>query len=441
MSANDAIEIFSAGVEAVKPGMLLPQYLQLEGDMLTIGKQHFSLNELDSVYLLCVGKAASAMALEAEKILNERIAVGLVITKNNHALALRLCTTIEAGHPVPDEKSIIAAKEVQQFLQQLTPQSLLLCCISGGASALLADKAPGISLEDMQQLSTLLLQCGADIQEINAVRKHLSKLKGGKLVQQCNGAKVVSFIISDVLGDDISVIASGLTAPDSSTFMDAFKVLKKYDLLDDCPLSITRHIIDGIRGHIPETPMPGNAIFSRVHNNIIGTNSIALQATALKAKQLGYEVHIINENLQGEAEEQALIFVRQLLQYTGDKAACFLIGGETTVTIKGNGKGGRNQHFVLACLCELLNQHIAPGNIPIILSGGTDGTDGPTDAAGAFIDAGIINNIQEQGLQPLPYLQNNDAYPLFKQLNALLITGPTQTNVMDIVVGLLPRKD
>jgi len=437
MSVQHAIDIFNAGVEAVKPARLIPQYLQLTGNTITVGQQTFEVDGVNGIYVLSVGKAAAAMALEAEKVLGDRITGGLVVTKYHHALPLQYCTIIEAGHPLPDENSVAAADKAIAFLKQLHANDLLICCISGGASALLGDVAASISLDDLQQLSSLLLQCGADIHEINTVRKHISTLKGGRLTQQVNGAQVVSLIISDVPGDELSVIGSGLTVPDNSTFMDAFKVLRKYDLIDDCPLPITRYIIEGIRGQVTETPKPGDTVFNRASNNIIGSNQVALQAALMHAQRSGYHTTITNNRLDGDAETQAALFVQQLVNYSSAKPACLLMGGETTVTVKGNGKGGRNQQFVLACMCELAKHGIQPADVPVILSGGTDGTDGPTDATGAYISNELILSIQGNGLQPAEYLENNDAYNFFRQLNALLITGPTQTNVMDIVVALL----
>jgi len=436
MSANDAIEIFNAGVEAVKPGMLLPQHLRAERDLLTAGGQQFLLSELDGVYLLSIGKAASAMAMETEKILGDRIINGLVVTKYHHSLPLQYCKTIEAGHPVPDDNSVAAAIAVTKFLQQLKPTDILLCCISGGASALLADVAPGVTLQDLQQLSGLLLQCGAGIHEMNTVRKHLSTLKGGRLVSLANGASITAFIISDVQGDDTSVIASGLTAGDASTFADAWHVLEKYGLTGKVPSSIATHITNGIKQTIPEGPKPVDAIFSHVQNLVTGTNAVALRAGMAEAEKLGFTAEIINGHLDGEAEMAAKQFVHTLLNYHQKIPACLLMGGETTVTVKGKGKGGRNQHFVLAAIAELWKLQVPVEKIPVILSGGTDGSDGPTDAAGAFVDKEIYKRIQHLDLNPFEYLADNNAYEFFRQVNGLLITGPTQTNVTDIVVGL-----
>ncbi|HVX52846.1 MAG TPA: DUF4147 domain-containing protein [Chitinophagaceae bacterium] len=436
MQKSDATAIFNVAVKAVTPAKLMPQYLTLEGDTLKACGQTFNIKTCAGIYLLCAGKAAAGMAAVAEHILGKNIAGGLVVTKHNHAMPLQYCETIEAGHPVPDEASVRAAAGVMAFVKNIPPGSILLCCISGGASALLGDITEGISLEDLQALSTLLLKCGASIHEINTVRKHISTLKGGRLVQRANGATVVSLIISDVLGDDLSVIASGLTVGDSSTFVDAFRILKKYDLHDDCPLPVTRHIIEGMRGELRDNPKPGDAIFNNVYNAIIGNNTMALQAAARQAVLLGYKVIIADDNMHGDAEKAAQQFVTALLQGAPAKPTCFLMGGETTVQVKGKGEGGRNQHFVLACINELVKQKVPGNRWPVILSGGTDGTDGPTGAAGAFIFCEMFEEIKKLGLQPAEYLANNDAYHFFKQLNALLVTGPTHTNVMDIVVAI-----
>jgi hydroxypyruvate reductase len=437
MGAQDAIKIFAAGVEAVKPGTLMPAYLKLGKTNITAGEHEYLLNGIDGIYVLAVGKAACAMAIEMEKILGRRISAGLVITKYGHALPLQYCTTIEAGHPLPDKNSVAAATHVVEFLKQLKPASLLLCCISGGASALLGDFVEGITLGDMQQLSALLLECGADIAEINTVRKHTFFLKGGQLVNHTNGARIACFIISDVPGDDLSIIASGLTVADASTFKDAWSVLEKYALLEKIPSPIINYLRAGLQGSKPETPKPGNGIFNNVHNFVTGSNLTALQAAALQATQLGYATQFVNTNLQGEAQLAAKEFVQQLQKYNGSKPACLLMGGETTVTIKGNGKGGRNQHFVLCALYELTRQSTLIGDTPVILSGGTDGTDGPTNAAGAYIDSAVVVNMESQLLNASMYIDRNDAYHFFNQLDALLVTGPTQTNVMDIVIGLL----
>ena len=438
LSTVDAINIFNHAVEVVKPSAVISKYIKIDGDLLTIADGKLKLNDINRIYLLSVGKAAAAMALEVEKILGDNIASGLVVTKYHHALSLTHCDTIEAGHPVPDENSIKAATAIKKFLSSLTGNDLLLCLISGGASALIADMSEGISLDDLQQLSRLLLDCGASIHEINTVRKHICVLKGGQLLRHTNDAQVISLLVSDVIRDDLSVIASGLTVADNSSFTDAWDVVDKFDLSLKIPISIKKYLQDGLKRHVMDTPKPGDSLFDRTANYIIARNEDALNAAKEAATQLGYHVNIIDKTMKGEAKEMAATFVNALMTYKGNKPACLLMGGETTVTIKGNGKGGRNQEFVLAALIELMQLNVPAEQIPIILSGGTDGTDGPTDAAGAFIDKNVLNNVKALSYDPLPYLLNNDAYHFFKQTGTLLITGPTQTNVMDIVIGLIP---
>ncbi len=429
--------IFNAAIKAVQPSALIPAHLQLKDDVLLINGNKMPLKDYDGVYVLSVGKAASAMALEAEKILGTHMTAGLVITKYEHSLPLQYCQTIEAGHPVPDANSLLAANTIVEFLQPLTHNSLLLSFISGGASALVADVAEGIALQDVQALSTLLLQCGADIHEINTVRKHISYLKGGQLVKHASGAAIFTFIISDVQGDDMSIIASGLTVADPGTFANAWDILEKYALVDEVPSGIKTRLLNGVNNLVEETPKPGSPAFAKVHNYIIGNNQVALNAAAAQAKQKGLAVLQVDNLLHGEAREAAAKFIQLLLNYKGNKPACILAGGETTVTITGKGKGGRNQEFVLACLVELMKFDIAESNFPIILSGGTDGTDGPTNAAGAFMDINIFKHIKKLLLNPEIFLLNNDSFSFFEPLNALITTGATQTNVMDILMAII----
>ncbi len=436
-ASSAAISIFNTAVKAVQPQVLMPAYLKVTADILQIGGDNLLLNNFDGIYLLSVGKAASAMASEAEKIMADNLTAGLVVTKYQHSQPLRYCKTIEAGHPVPDENSLAAAHAINNFLACLTDKSLLLCCISGGASALIADCGAGIPLADMQAVSSLLLHSGADIHEINTVRKHLSFLKGGQLVRLAKGAAVYSLIISDVAGDDMSIIASGLTAADPSTFNDAWAVLGKYGLTQKTPTTARAHLLKGINGDVGETPKPGDALFAKVHNQPIGNNQVALRAAALQATALGFTVTTVDDLLTGEARVAAERFVHMLTSYTGKRPACFLAGGETTVSIRGTGKGGRNQEFALAALCKLIAAGIAPNYWPVILSAGTDGTDGPTEAAGAIVNINDFLYVLKTPEKAINFLENNDSFHFFEPLGALLNTGATQTNVMDIAIGLI----
>ncbi|MFT3948340.1 MAG: DUF4147 domain-containing protein [Agriterribacter sp.] len=433
MSRNDATEIFLAGVEAVKPANFIPAHIKVDDGCLYISSSKIPLTALGNIYVAAAGKAAAAMALETEKIAGEHITEGLVVTKYEHALPLKKCKTIEAGHPVPDNNSITGGNELLSLFKKARKNDLIIMLVSGGASALVADCPPGISLENIQQTVQLLLGCGASIDEINTIRKHLSLLKGGQLVKHTK-AKIISLILSDVPGDDLSVIASGLTVADKSTFAEAWSIINKYALAHSLPQSIYEWLQKGTNKIIPDTPKPGDSIFEKVSNYIVANNAIALQASAEKAKQLGYTVQILSPSLSGEASAQAVFFLKELHKHSGNKKICLLWGGETTVTIKGKGKGGRNQEFALAALCAAKNNADLTLKNITILSGGTDGTDGPTDAAGSVINEQTANFAS---LNPCTYLADNDAYRFFKQAGGLLITGPTQTNVMDIVVGLM----
>ncbi|MGZ8535849.1 MAG: glycerate kinase type-2 family protein [Flavitalea sp.] len=456
---DHAMQIFEAAVNAVRPEKLIPFNLNLEGNKLCIGKVSYDLNNLRHIYLVAAGKAAAAMTLEAEKVLGNFITEAIVVTKDGHSLPIK-SSVIESAHPVPDERSLYAGKQVLELLVKANSDDLVILLLSGGASSLLEFLPGQISLPDLQELSNLMLKKGLTIGEMNTIRKHLSRIKGGQFSLAASPAKVHALILSDVPGDDLSVIASGLTVPDPSTFADAYAILENYQLINDCPSNILEHFHNGLNGIIEDTPMPGDSIFDNTINQLIGSNSIALNAAADRALQLGYNALIVNADLKGEASEQAVLFVEKLLTYNGPKPACFLMGGETTVTIRGDGLGGRNQEFALASIVALQNIKTNASNkksmdveesgtstlsiagsegfkIPIILSAGTDGSDGPTDATGAIIDNQTLQIIRDQNLNSEEYLQRNDSYNFFKTVGGHIITGPTQTNVMDIVIGLI----
>ncbi len=437
---EQALEIFNAAVAAVQPSQLLPRYLRVTGDGLWLHDRYFPFQEWENIYVIGAGKASAAMAWETEQILGDRIAQGVVVTKYDHALPLQRIKLIEAGHPVPDGNSLRAGQDILQVVQQAGEKDIIIALISGGASALLADLPPGVTINEVQQLFRLLLQCGATIEEMNAVRKHLSQIKGGQLSRAAYPATLVAFILSDVIGDPLHVIASGPTVPDPTTFADAYNVLQQYHLLPQIPDAIHQWLKNGRKGQPPETPKPGDPVFGTTTNYLVGTNRLALEAAAAKAKTLGYEPLIITDRLSGEAREKAAAFVQNLFKnlYRGNGPVCLLMGGETTVSIKGNGKGGRNQEFALAALCTWLKEGRDVDTMPIILSAGTDGTDGPTDAAGALIDAAMIDQVKQLQLKPEEALAQNDSYHFFQQAGGLVMTGATQTNVMDVVIALIP---
>lgn len=432
-----AIDIFRAAVEAVQPARLMGQALQAGSDGISICGQAFPRNSFNHIYVIGAGKASAAMAVEAEKILGAYIQDGLVTTKYGHSLATEKVRIMEAAHPMPDENCVEAVRRTLALLNKATKDDIVICLISGGASALWCDTPPGITLSDMRSAFDLLVRSGAAISEINSVRKHISRIKGGQLVRYCNDARVFSLIISDVPGDDMDVIASGPTVPDASSYSDAHAVLVKYDLLPDLPAAVREHIEKGMKGAIAETPKYGDAVFQRTMNRVIGSNRVALQAASAKARSLGYHLHVKEEIVTGETGQEARALVQLAREYRGDRPACFLEGGETTLKVTGSGKGGRNQHFVLSALHELSRKGEDNWKGIVILSGGTDGTDGPTDATGAVNSFDTWRQARQQGLSVEAYLQNHDAYRFFQQTGDLLISGPTQTNVMDIMIAIV----
>jgi glycerate 2-kinase len=436
---NDALKIFSAAVRAVQPQFLLPKHMGWKNNQLRLGEQLFDQHSINKLFIIGAGKASAAMAREAEIILGNRINAGVIVTKYEHAFKLKRIEYIEAGHPVPDENSLLAGRQTIRLLKNAGEKDVVVALISGGASALLVDCPPGVLLSELQIVFNKLLQSGATIEEMNTVRKHLSAgIKGGQLLRTAAPATVISFILSDVIGDPLDIIASGPTVADRSTFADAWGIVRKYQLTEKLPVSIIRWLQQGLAKQIPDTPKPGDPLFNKSHNYLIGTNRIALEAAATIAKELQYTPVIITDELKGEAKDKAKELVLQAQLYQGPRPACLLLGGETTVTINSPGKGGRNQEFALAALIELQKAFPNSEAMPVLLCAGTDGTDGPTDAAGAVADAAVIKLAAQRKLIAEDYLTQNDSYNFFHQTGGHVITGPTHTNVMDIVVVLIP---
>lgn len=428
---NHAKEIYAAAVAAVQPAALLPQYLQLKGNLLHVGSNSLTLADRN-LYVIGAGKAAAAMAQTTEQLLGHFIQGGFISTKYKHALPLQTIKCMEAAHPVPDENSLKAMQQTIALLQQTKPGDTILCLLSGGASALWADTPTGIVLEELQKTFQLLLNSGAAIDEMNCVRRHLSNTKGGQLLRSAPHAHWHTLIISDVPGNDLSTIASGPTTADPTSFTDAWNIIQQYQLEKTIPSSVAQHLQKGMKGHIDETVKPGDALLQQTHHYIMGSNETALQAAAHKATALGYTVFTFPAALQGEAALNAANILQHAIAYNGIKPACFIYGGETTVTVTGNGTGGRNQQLALCALQALHNNpHIT------LLATGTDGTDGPTDAAGAFADDAVAQQATQQQVQPAHFIEHNDAYHFFQQTDGLLVTGATQTNVMDLVIVLI----
>ena len=429
---RDALTIFRAALQAADPAQAIRRHVQVDGSRLTVGKRRYDLGRYRNIIVLGAGKASANMAETVEKLLGRRIACGLINTKYGHGARLKRIELQECGHPVPDEAGVEGARRIEALAAEAWEDDLVLVLISGGGSALLPAPAEPVTLEEKQATTKLLLSCGAPIQEINAVRKHISSLKGGQLARLAAPATVIALLLSDVIGDPIDVIGSGPTAPDASTFASAWGVIEKYELLGSVPQAVAERLQAGVRGEIEETPKPGDPCFAAVQNEIVGSNRLAVDAAVIAAKARGYKPIVLSTLIEGETRDIAGMHAAILREALATRRpakppVCFISGGETTVTLRGDGLGGRNQEFVLAAALALDGCANA-----VVLSGGTDGTDGPTDAAGAIADGHSVARAHALGLNPAAALARNDSYPLFDALGDLIRTGPTGTNVMDI---------
>lgn len=427
-----ATAVFRQAVAAVQPQFLIPKQIQVEPDGLRIAGNLFHLQKDSRIIVAGAGKASAAMALALEDAGLPYQLEGLVITKYGHALPLKHIRILEAGHPVPDINGVTATRQMMELLSDVKTRDLVLFLLSGGASSLLADHPPGANLADVQSTFDLLLKSGAGIHEMNTVRKHISAIKGGQLALQIYPATLCTLILSDVVGDDLDVIGSGPTVPDRSTFTDTYAILEKYRLTRQIPPSIQKYLRQGLIGQIADTPKPGHPGFNNTYNYLVGSNSIALEAAARYAEEQGLHTTLLSSSVSGNAHTLAQALAQQAIRWTGPRPACLLMGGESTVNVTGNGLGGRNQQFALSAGITLQSHpHIT------ILSAGTDGTDGPTDAAGAVVNAAIMQEAAAHGRDPFKYLENNDAYHFFEHTNGLIKTGPTQTNVMDVMLAII----
>ncbi|OGS92840.1 MAG: hypothetical protein A2061_03720 [Gallionellales bacterium GWA2_59_43] len=437
--------IFDAALAAVDPYRAVFDAMHIEDGHLLAGGTPYDLAACERIVVVGAGKATARMALAVEELLGERISSGLVIVKQGHSAPLRIVEQVESSHPVPGAAGAAATARMLDMLRDADDKTLAICLLSGGASALLVAPVEGVTLQDKQQTTTLLLNAGASIAELNAVRKHLSAVKGGRLAQAAAPAQLVALILSDVIGDRLDVIASGPTAPDASTYADAWAALEKYGLQDKLPSRVLEHLERGLAGQEAETLKAGAPCFGRTQNLIVGSLAQALAAAAEKARQLGFVAEIVAADLQGEARDAAHRLARRahatLAAMRAGERRCLLWGGETTVTVHGGGMGGRNQELALAFALEIDGMSgIA------LLSAGTDGTDGPTDAAGATVDGGTAARARGHGLDPVAYLANNDSYHFFRRLDessgghSHLKTGPTGTNVMDLQVVLCEKE-
>ena len=432
-----AIEIFGAAVQAVDPAAAIHRHMKREGTRLTIGGEVLDLAAVWQIVVVGLGKAGASMAGAVEEILGERIQRGVVVTKYGHVQPMKTIRLHEAGHPVPDEAGIAGAQAILDCVKGLGPEDLVLVLISGGGSALTPAPVEGISLAEKQALTKALLACGADIREMNMLRKHISRIKGGQLARAAQPAQVRTLILSDIVGDPLDAIASGPTVPDPTTYADALGILDKYRIRQEIPAGIRTHLEAGAAGKVSETPKPTDPLFARVKSLMVASNIQALEAAKAEAQRLGLRAMILSSFIEGETRDVARMHAALALEVraSGNPVAppvCFITGGETTVTLKGKGKGGRNQEFALAAALD-----IAGLRDVVVLSAGTDGTDGPTDAAGAIADGDTLERAVAAGLKPRAALDGNDAYPFFARLSDLIISGPTRTNVMDVRLVLV----
>lgn len=431
------LRIFKAGLAAADPADAVRRNVRVEGNAFYAGPLSIPLAEIKRIFVIGAGKASVRMAKALEEILGDRITGGWINTKTGHSEPLSRIHVHEAGHPVPDEAGREGAEQIIRIAREAGKGDLVLFCVSGGGSALLPAPVEGVSLQDKQLVTRELLACGADIGEINTVRKHLSRVKGGQLAKAAHPARLISLILSDVIGDPLDVISSGPTAPDTATFSNALAVIEKYGIVTKIPKSVLGYLSKGAAGLHPETPKPGDPVLERVTNLIVASNATAVEAAAREAESLGYAPLVLTTRVDGEAREVARVLAataRESLESGRpvQPPACIICGGETTVTLRGKGKGGRNQELALAA--ALAGRGVSGWSI---LAAGTDGTDGPTDAAGAFADGETCKKALQLDLNPERTLRENDAYTFFDRLGDLLKTGPTGTNVMDLYLILV----
>ncbi len=429
------LDSYEAALNAVQPQKLIQSNLTLHDSILKVGNLFFDLQKFSHIYVVGGGKASGEMAAALEQILGKWITNGVVNVPKGSKTKTEKIVLNEASHPVPDEAGVLGAKQMLQIAKQAGQDDLLICLISGGGSSLIPLPRESVTLGDKQELTKMLLKSGAAIAEVNTVRKHLSAFKGGNLAKEAYPATVLSLIISDVVCDGLSDIASGPTAPDSSTFQDAEDILRKYGIWETAPAAVKEAFLKGVKGELTETPKPSDTVFEKVHNVIVGNNQSACTAVKQYFERQGVEACLLPDPLEGEARQVAMTLARKIREQAAASKPVFLIaGGETTVTVKGKGVGGRNQELALAMALQLKGLE---GFVFAALS--TDGVDGPTEAAGAIIDCTTTHRAEQLGLNPEMLLRDNDSYRFFSGLEDLVFTGPTGTNVNDLAIMLIMK--
>ncbi|HEY7536239.1 MAG TPA: glycerate kinase [Thermodesulfobacteriota bacterium] len=433
---EDALVIFKNALEAVNPGRCVLEHVNVKGNVFSIDGKEYDLKKYRSIFIVAFGKAAPSMAQALQYVIGERITGGIVVSNERPPHAFSKMRFYLSSHPVPDERSLNAAREVLKLLEDAGENDLVIFLISGGGSALLAMPSQGISIEDKRKATEMLLKTGVDTYGLNAVRKHISQIKGGGLLKKALPAQAITLILSDVAGDRLDAIASGPTVPDPTTFEDAWRVIEKLRLEHRIPPPVIIHLEEGRRGNIPETLKREEFRSDMVQTVIVGNNLKSLVAAERKARELGYNTVLLSSQIQGESREVAKVIAAIALDIERfdipvTKPACLIFGGETTVTVTGDGKGGRNTETSLAFSMEIMGHQI------VGLFCGTDGIDGPTDAAGAISDGTTRLRARKINLSARESLSQNDSYSFFEKLGDLIKTGPTGTNVMDIGVVLV----
>jgi glycerate 2-kinase len=435
---RDALDILTDAVEAVDPYSATKNSLEIiDGRLLFCGGE-FDLRQLERIFVVGGGKASGSMAEAVEELLGDRIVEGRVnvLRGTEGSFDLKKIIPYGAGHPVPDEGAVKGVDRMLLLMSCAKADDLFIFLVSGGGSALMTKPAEGVKLMDLRTLTDSLLMSGATINELNAVRKHLSAIKGGLMAKKAYPAKILSLIMSDVVGDPLDTIASGLTAPDNTTFGDAMRILKRYGLWEVAPSNVRDRLEKGLRGETEETPKPGDSIFEKVNNVIVGSNLMAALAAVEKAKSLGYNSMLLSTRIEGEARHAGIVLagIAQEVLATGrpmEPPAALIAGGETTVTVTGSGSGGRNQELALGAALKIEGLNV------VLATLATDGIDGPTEAAGALSDGSTLARAQSRGLDAMDFLYDNDSYGFFSTLGDALITGPTGTNVNDLTVILI----
>jgi glycerate 2-kinase len=432
----DAIE---ALLDEVEPKKVVKSQVQLTNETLIVGKKSFDLSSFNNILIVGGGKASGFMAEALEEILGDRIKHGLIVVPKGTSGKFKTKKIVihEASHPIPDNSSVEGARKIVNLVSHTKEDDLVICLISGGGSSLMTLPRTGILLKDEQKVTDLLLKCGATINEINTVRKHISAFKGGQLAKAAYPATVLGLLLSDVLGDPLDIIASGPTVPDSSSFEDANEILKRYDLLEKVSVSIKKVLSEGKKGLIEETPKKDNPIFKKVYNIVIGNNRIACQAAIKAIKKTGLNTMFLSSYMEGEAREvgTTLSALTKEVLTSGNPLSPpvgIVVGGETTVTVTGKGKGGRNQELALAAALKIEGLDKV-----VIASISTDGVDGPTDAAGALVDGETLKHSRELMLDAEMFMKNNDSFEFFSRVGGLIYTGPTGTNVNDITIMIV----